>query len=109
MSDGLGMHWSMDLGWIGGGLVNGFGVDWGWIGVDWGGLALFPRPVVRAKRGELHKLRKSKTPGAGFLYNIKGQKDGCVTSTCDRSSRWSMPCTHVLLVLRILQKRWQMR
>ena len=28
----------MDLGWIGGGLVNGFGVDWGWIGVDWGGL-----------------------------------------------------------------------
>ena len=66
------MHWSMDLGWIGGGLVNGFGVDWGWIGVDWGGLALFPCPVVRAKRGELHKLRKSKTPGAGFLYNIKG-------------------------------------
>ena len=30
----------MDLGWIGGGLVSGFGVDWGWIGVDWGGLVL---------------------------------------------------------------------
>ena len=32
---GLEMHWSMDLGWIGGGLVNGLGVDWsglGWIG-----------------------------------------------------------------------------
>ena len=30
----------MDLGWIGGGLVSGFAVDWGWIGVDWGGLVL---------------------------------------------------------------------
>ena len=25
----------MGLGRIGGGLVDGFGVDWGWIGVDW--------------------------------------------------------------------------
>ena len=37
---GLGWTSNVDLGWIGGGLVNGFGVDWGWIGVDWGGLVL---------------------------------------------------------------------
>ena len=39
---GWGFGWTsnVDLGWIGGGLVDGFGVDWGWIGVDWGGLVL---------------------------------------------------------------------
>ena len=36
----LGVDWGGPVGWIGGGLGSGFGVDWGWIGVDWGGLAL---------------------------------------------------------------------
>ena len=69
--------------WIGDALVDGFGVDWGWIGqwiwgglgVDWGGLGwIGPGSLSRGARKtwELHKLRKSKTPGAGFLYNIKG-------------------------------------
>ena len=57
----------MDLGWIGGGLVSGFGVDWGWIGVDWGGLALvqvslhhrIPRILRFDKTGKLCRAEKN--------------------------------------------------
>ena len=42
----------MGLGWIGGGLVNGFGVDWGWIETDWGGLALLPCATVGCGTGQ---------------------------------------------------------
>ena len=54
----------MDLGWIGGGLVSGFGVDWGWIGVDWGGLAFGLAFEILGKYNTLAILESVKTAGS---------------------------------------------
>ena len=53
----------MDLGWIGGGLVSGFGVDWGWIGVDWGGLVLFLMSLYHSNRNRFRFLTDSEKWG----------------------------------------------
>ena len=67
----------MDLGWIGGGLVSGFGVDWGWIGVDWHPSRRKCDVVIFVFRA-FGRLKKP--PGAGQLYNINKEKERVLAS-----------------------------